>query len=76
VDGAASVHEYADRVADGADSIPELDVAGMAADMRPPTIDDVPVALDGTLLDTPSKLIAYLERINASREASKRQRAS
>lgn len=40
------------------------------AGTRPPTDDDVPTALDGTPLDTPEKLIAYLELINADREPS------
>lgn len=34
---------------------------------RPPTDDDVPIALDGTRLDTPEKVIAYLAEINAAR---------
>jgi hypothetical protein len=51
------------------EAIPELDLAAMVADMRPPTDDDVPVALDGTRLDTPAKVIAYLEQINARRDA-------
>jgi hypothetical protein len=68
--------EYACDVAETADSIPELDVAAMVAGMRPPSVDDVPIALDGTLLDTPTKLIAYLEAINTTREASRRPRAS
>lgn len=42
------------------------------AGMRPPTSDDVPIALDGTRLDTPEKLIAYLDEINARREADQR----
>ncbi len=50
------------------EQIPELDIAAMVADMRPPTDDDVPIALDGTPLDTPAKLIAYLEEINARRD--------
>lgn len=82
------VREYAEGMADGAESIRELDVAAMVADMGPrvptddhdplggPTADDVPIALDGTRLDTPSKLIAYLEEINATRKASNRQRAN
>jgi hypothetical protein len=65
----ASGREYADGVTETANSIPEFDVAAMAAEMRPPSVDDVPIALDGTLLDTPTKLIAYLDRINAAREA-------
>lgn len=63
-------------MAEQADRIPELDVAAMVADMRPPSADDVPIALDGTVLDTPPKVLAYLEVINTAREASKRQRAS
>ncbi len=38
------------------------------AGTHPPTTDDVPIALDGTLLDTPAKLIEYLEKVNAERE--------
>jgi hypothetical protein len=38
------------------------------AGTRPPTDDEVPMALDCTPLDTPAKLIAYLEQINAERE--------
>jgi len=38
------------------------------AGTRPPTDDDVPIALDGTRLDTPAKVLAYLEEINAERE--------
>jgi hypothetical protein len=56
-----------------AEEIPELDVAAMVADMRPPTDDDVPIALDGTRLDTPAKVIAYLEQINARRDAAQRR---
>jgi hypothetical protein len=40
------------------------------ADACPPTDDDVPIARDGTRLDTPAKLVAYLEEINAERERS------
>lgn len=39
-------------------------------DLRPPSKDDVPIALDGTALDTPEKLIAYLHEINAQRADS------
>ena len=53
-----------------AEQIQELDVAAMVADMRPPTDDDIPIALDGTPLDTPAKVIAYLEEINARRGAA------
>ena len=37
--------------------------------------DDVPIALDGTRLDSPDKVIAYLEQINAARDAAPRERA-
>jgi len=60
-------------MADRVDSIRELDLAALGG-MRPPTADDVPIALDGTRLDTPAKLVAYLEEINAAREAANRQR--
>jgi len=63
-------------MADQAEVIPELDVAAMVAEMGRPTADDVPIALDGTRLDTPSKVIAYLVQINTARNASNRQRAS
>jgi hypothetical protein len=38
----------------------------------PPTDDDVPIALDGRRLDTPEKVIAYLEEINRNRAAPQR----
>ena len=38
----------------------------------PPTNDDVPIALDGRRLDTPEKVIAYLDEINRDRAAAKR----
>ncbi|HUS41952.1 MAG TPA: addiction module protein [Ilumatobacteraceae bacterium] len=34
------------------------------ADSRPPTDDDVPIAADGRVLDTPAKVIAYIDEIN------------
>lgn len=39
-------------------------------DARPPTDDDAPIALDGRVLDTPAKVIAYIDEINASRAAA------
>ncbi len=36
------------------------------ADARP-TDDDVPIAADGRVLDTPAKVIAYIDEINARR---------
>lgn len=38
----------------------------------PPTDDDVPIALDGRLLDTPEKVIAYVDEINRNRGAVQR----
>ncbi len=35
------------------------------ADALPPTDDDVPIALDGRVLDSPEKVIAYLDEINS-----------
>ncbi len=40
------------------------------ADARPPTDDDVPIAADGRVLDTPAKVIAYIDEINARRAAA------
>lgn len=54
---------------DDVDRLPELDLASMVADMLPPSADDVPLALDGTPLDTPAKVRAYLDEINARRLA-------
>ena len=34
------------------------------ADSRPPTDDDVPIAADGRVLDTPAKVIAHIDEIN------------
>ena len=42
-------------------------------DLRPPTDDDVPIALDGTPLDTADKVLAYLREIDAVREANERR---
>lgn len=37
------------------------------SDVRPPGDDDVPIALDGRVLDSPEKVIAYLDEINRRR---------
>lgn len=34
---------------------------------QPPTDDDVSITLDGRRLDTPAKVIAFVDEINASR---------
>ena len=39
-------------------------------DAGPPTDDDVPIALDGRVLDTPAKVIAFIDEINARRVAA------
>ncbi len=52
---------------------PELDLDAMLADMRPSTDDDVPMTLDWILLDTPAKVIAHLNEINARRRAADRR---
>lgn len=41
-------------------------------DVAPPTDDDVSIALDGRRLDTPEKVIAYLDEINRDRVAAER----
>jgi hypothetical protein len=40
--------------------------------IEPPSDDDVPVTIDGRRLDTPEKVVAYLEEINAKRATAKR----
>jgi hypothetical protein len=37
------------------------------ADSRPPTDDDLPIAADGRVLDTPAKVIAYIDEMNDTR---------
>jgi hypothetical protein len=37
---------------------------------EPPSDDDVPITIDGRRLDTPQKVIAFIEEINARRAAS------
>lgn len=39
------------------------------ADAAPPTEDDVPITRDGRRLDTPAKVIAFIDEINAARNA-------
>jgi hypothetical protein len=48
-------------------------VSELTADLRPPTDDDVPLALDATRLDTVDKLIAHLDRVNAERDRAQRR---
>jgi len=36
-------------------------------DVLRPTADDVPIALDGRVLDAPAKVMAYLDEINRRR---------
>ena len=39
------------------------------AGSNPPTDDDVSITLDGVRLDTPEKVIAFIDEINAQRSA-------
>ena len=41
------------------------------AGREPPSDDDVPITIDGRRLDTPEKVIAFLEEINARRMATR-----
>ncbi|CAN5862608.1 hypothetical protein BH24ACT15_BH24ACT15_30160 [soil metagenome] len=50
------------------EAVRELDLTELCRDMRPPTDDEVPTALDGTPLDTKEKLVAYLDQINRGRK--------
>ena len=36
---------------------------------EPPTADDVPITLDGERLDSPEKVRAFLDQLNAARHA-------
>ncbi|MDZ7676006.1 MAG: hypothetical protein U5K30_13180 [Acidimicrobiales bacterium] len=49
----------------------KVDLEALCSDMRPPTGDEVPTALDGTPLDTEEKLLAYLAEINRSRDEAR-----
>ena len=49
----------------------EIDLDELCRDMRPPTDDEVPTALDGTRLDTREKLVAYLNEINDRRDRAR-----
>lgn len=49
----------------------ELDLKELCRDMRPPSDDEVPRALDGTPLDTKDKVLAYLMEINQRREGAR-----
>jgi hypothetical protein len=56
-----------------AEIVCHFDSARELAGDRPPTNDDVPIARDGRRLDTPDKVIAFLEEINARRDAATRR---
>ncbi len=56
----------------GRDVVRSWTVEEFFGDAAPPTDDDVPIALDGRILDTPAKVIAYIEAINAARAATAR----
>ena len=46
------------------------------AGLQPPTDDDVSITADGRRLDTPEKVLAFLEEINAERAARAADAAS
>jgi len=48
-------------------SVGRRESAGEVAGDRPPTDDDVPMTHDGRRLDSPAKMLAFLEKINAQR---------
>jgi hypothetical protein len=48
------------------EELPKVDVEGLKADMRrggPPTADDVTILRDGTRLDTPAKIRAWVNEL-------------
>ena len=49
------------------DSIGRTESARDLAGDQPPTHDDVSITRDGRRLDTPAKVIAFVDEINASR---------
>lgn len=53
-----------------AETVRSWTVEEFFGDARPPTDDDVPIALDGRVLDTPAKVIAFIDEINARRVAA------
>ncbi|CAN5820136.1 hypothetical protein BH18ACT2_BH18ACT2_05830 [soil metagenome] len=40
---------------------------------EPPTDDDVPITIDGRRLDTPEKVIAFIDEINERRSVQDRR---
>ena len=56
-------------VADRTDVVRSWPSAQEIAGNDPPTDDEVPITADGRRLDTPEKVIAFLEEINAERDA-------
>ena len=52
------------RVVVATESVRRLTIEELFRDAGPPTDDDVPIALDGRLLDTPEKVIAHIDEIN------------
>jgi hypothetical protein len=57
--------EYAEHMK--VDSIGRCESARDLAGDRPPTDDDVSITRDGRRLDTPAKVVAFLDEINANR---------
>jgi hypothetical protein len=56
---------------DRADVVRSWRSAKDLAGNEPPSDDDVPITVDGRRLDTPEKVVAFLEEINARRTASR-----
>ncbi len=53
-----------------AETVRSWTVEEFFADARLPTDDDDPIAAVGRVLDTPVKVIAYIDEINARRAAA------
>jgi hypothetical protein len=56
-----------------AEVVGRVESARELAGGRLPTADDVMITRDGRLLDTPEKVIAFLEEINSRRDALTRR---
>jgi hypothetical protein len=56
-----------------AEIVGQVNSARELAGDPPPTDDDVPMTRDGRRPDTPEKVIAFLEEINARRDAVTRR---
>ena len=59
-------------VAMSSEDIRHWSVEELFADAGPPTDDDVSITADGRRLDSPDKVIAFLEEINQKRRLASR----